>query len=236
VFGKILLRPNPEPTLVRLREFDIQFALDIGETLQSFSQLSENDMAKFTPFANTYFLKHYAELYSALTEVTGKHLKWAQETKARHLKFCADIAGNGEAARERIRREGGRREKFANIGEALTGNLFFKDAVIECITNGGQRQTQIAERERLYNATMNNPFLGRMWKSILFCFVSWARLWEDQLLNFDPAPDRDDWVDMTLPLYACEGDVILTADKKLKSIIASVESAGSVTTALARDF
>jgi hypothetical protein len=83
---------------------------------------------------------------------------------------------------------------------------------------------------------MSNPFLARMWKAVLYCLVSWARQWQDQRHNFDASPERDDWVDMTLPLYAADGDVILTGDTKLKTMVGAIEQAGLVTTADARGF
>jgi len=43
-----------------------------------------------------------------------------------------------------------------------------------------------------------------------------------QYLNFDPTSDRDDWTDMTVPLYAAPGDTILTQDKKLCDAISTV--------------
>ena len=66
--------------------------------------------------------------------------------------------------------------------------------------------------------------------------VSWSRLWQDQTLNFDPSPERDDIADMMLALYAANGDIILTNDNKLKKAIATIEGERGVTTRLANDF
>jgi hypothetical protein len=236
VFGEILLRENPNPTLDRLNQFDIRFGLEVGETIKSIATLSEDEMPKFKPFVNPDFVKHYGRFYSGLTSPTDKHKEWARATKDGHRDFCADMAKRTPLAREKLRNGGIRVPKFRDLDDALEQTPSFQDLVVNSITNGGERETRIANAAALYRAVMANPFLSRMWRSILFSLVSWARQWQDQKLNFDPAAKRDDWVDMTLPLYAEQGDVILTADAKLKLLIAVVEPSGVVTTGNAVSF
>ncbi|PYX67042.1 MAG: hypothetical protein DMG74_01700 [Acidobacteria bacterium] len=58
--------------------------------------------------------------------------------------------------------------------------------------------------------------------------ISYSRAWVDQAHNFDPASNCDDWTDITLLRYAGDGDIILTADKKLQTAIGMVEPSGTV--------
>lgn len=138
--------------------------------------------------------------------------------------------------RDQLRDRGLHVAKLQNLEDALNQLTSFQELVVSSVTNGGERKPRIEDAGALYKSVMANPFMGRMWKSVLFFIVSWARQWQDQRKNFDPSFDRDDYVDMTLPLYAAQGDVILTADSKLKMIIAAVEPAGSVTTGNAENF
>lgn len=236
VFGEILLRANPDPTLKLLRQFEVQFGLDIGETIRSFSALPEDRMNRFTPFVNPLFARHYARLYSALDFVTDEHRNWARKTKADHLAFCGQMAREGLAFRRRAVGQGAQPAKFNDLNDAINRTPFFRNVVVQSMTNAGQRPTNVANPDRLYATVMANPFLGRMWKSILFWHVSWSRNWNDQAKNFDASGKRDDWVDMTLPLYAADGDIILTADAKVKMAVAASEPQDAVTTGLAKDF
>ena len=63
---------------------------------------------------------------------------------------------------------------------------------------------------------------------ILYYVISYSRAWADQAHNFDPSSTRDDWTDITLPLYAADGNIILTADNKLRTAIRMIEPSGAV--------
>jgi hypothetical protein len=237
VLGEILLRANPEPTFERLKGFDIRCGLDLGDTMRAISPLSEEDLARFNPFVNPLFNEAYRRFYSALEEVKPKHREWAQRMKDGNLQFCGDMFQRAILVRKQLgRRNIGVVERFRDLNYAARQLPSFRELVVTSITNGGARQPRIANADALYQSVMGNPFLRRMWNSILFCLVSWSRQWQEQRLNFDPSPNRDDWVDMTLPLYAAPGDVILTADSKLKMLIEMVEPTGSVTTMNADGF
>jgi hypothetical protein len=236
VFGEILLRADPQPTLDRLKEFDIRYGLEVGETIKVIADLSEEQMPKFKPFVNPEFAPHYKNFYMGLLSTSQKHDVWAQQMKQGHRQLGGDMAQRTTVIRRQLRDRGARIERFHDLNDALDHLPSFPELVVTSVTNGGQRKPRIADAGTLYAAVMGNPFLSRMWKSILFFLVSWARQWHDQRLNFDPSADRDDWVDMTLPLYAAMGDVLLTADTKLKMVVRAVEPTGLVTTGNASDF
>jgi hypothetical protein len=237
VLGELLLRATPQPTFDRLKGFDIQCGLDLGDTMRTISRLDEAEMLKFKPFVNLAFNKPYERLYSALDVVRPVHTDWARKMKEGHLQFCGGMYDRAVVVREQLRRrsEAGI-ERFGTFGDAVRQLPSFRELVVTSITNGGQRQSRIADAAVLYDSVMRNPFLRRLWNSILFFLVSWSRQWQEQRLNFDPAATRDDWVDMTLPLYAAEGDVILTADSKVKLILEMVEPTGAVTAMNADNF
>ena len=133
VFGEILLRANPDPTLKLLRQFGAQIGLDIGETIGSFSALPEDRMNRFTPFVNPLFARHYARLYSALDFVTDEHRNWARKTKADHLAFCGQMAREGLAFRRRAVGQGAQPAKFNDLNDGINRTPFFRNVVVESI-------------------------------------------------------------------------------------------------------
>jgi hypothetical protein len=101
--------------------------------------------------------------------------------------------------------------------------------VVDCVSNGSKRTFKVSDPTLLYSAVKQNQYLSRLFITILYYLVSWSRLWADQSLNFDPSATRDDWVDITLPFYAGDGDLILTADVKLQVAVGKIERSGKVT-------
>jgi trehalose/maltose hydrolase-like predicted phosphorylase len=105
------------------------------------------------------------------------------------------------------------------------------------VSENGQRPVAVANPDELYAAVMQNPYLSRFFKTMLYYTISFSRAWDDthQEHNFDPEEKRDDWTDITVPLYASSGDLIVTADKKLRGAVAMIDFNSEVRTALARE-
>jgi hypothetical protein len=116
--------------------------------------------------------------------------------------------------------------KFNDMAEALSGLSSFREMVLDWAQDGGNRQFLVSDRDDLYNAVMQNQYLGNFFKTVLYFLISFSRAWQDQTHNFDPSDQRDDWTDITLPLYAARGDFILTADKKLRNAVAMIDPSG----------
>jgi len=112
------------------------------------------------------------------------------------------------------------------MSEAVSGLPSFQEMVVNWVRNGGKRRCLIADQDDLYNAVMGSQHLGNFFKTILYYLISSSRAWQDQGHNFDPSDQRDDWTDITLPLYAARGDLILTDDKKLRNAVAMIEPSG----------
>ena len=93
----------------------------------------------------------------------------------------------------------------------------------------------VSDNAVLYGAVMDNPFLGRLFRTILAYIISFSQAWDhaNRQQNFGPEAVRDDWTDMTLSLYAGPGDLIVTADKKLRGAVEIVNPRGEVRTVLA---
>jgi hypothetical protein len=232
VFAEILLRGNPEPTLAILRQCNVIFGLEIGEALKQVSRLNEEQIQRFPPFVSLATPRYYRELYSGFTKLTQKHLDWAKLVKNNGLAFCANMADTVH----RIRRQRNQLEKLTTVEPLVRNNYVFENLVRDCVSAKGTRPCKVDDPARLRAAVMNNPYLARFWRSFMFYTISWSRLWQNQELNCDPNANRDDFADLMIPMYAANGDVVLTADNMLKKAITTIEIRGEVTTALAKDF
>ena len=77
VLAEILLRANPEPTLRRLRGYDVRLGIDLRQAFDLLSRVS----TKFRPFApDDIDLSRFVT--SALENPTDRHRNWARDQKA----------------------------------------------------------------------------------------------------------------------------------------------------------
>lgn len=253
VLAEILMRANPEPTLERLRQYEIRFGTELRPAFEEFIS-----GARFRPFVRDFPRLKF--LVSALEGPTDRHRSWASEQKIAvrgYLGTMATVFENwrrlsreSEIEHERLRqiqlargdervRDSERRrrpDKYDTLDEALNDDLLsFRSTVLFVFTNGRSRQSS-AEHAAMFERIMAEPCLRRFWRAFLYCNVSWGRQWQDQKRNFDPSPNRDDMTDLQLLLYAEDGDTIITADKLLPRMLPEVEPSGTIRVCLAEEF
>ncbi len=75
---------------------------------------------------------------------------------------------------------------------------------------------------------MRNQHLRRFFSVFFYYSLAMFHLWENQTSNVDPSEDRDDWTDLSLPLYAKDGDIIVSEDRLLRKAIKTVEPDGRI--------
>lgn len=230
VIGEILLRPDPKPTLKHLEQFHIIYGLEPADSLRRVCSLTEPELSRFQPFAYPEVSLQYKEFYAGLRDPQPKHLEWARRVKDGNKSFCSDMFSRAIRIRQIIKSGSNTKAKrYDDLNEAKTDlSSFFMNLIVSCISHGGKRQALISQDQALFTAVMKNQHLAGLFNTLLFYTVSWARAWKDQRMNFDPAPTRDDWVDITLALYASDGDCILTEDDKLRAAIQTVHPGGEV--------
>jgi hypothetical protein len=236
VLAEILLRRNPGPTLEVLRSYDVKLGLETLDVMVQVADLDANKFLSFEPFprGETRYRQDYRLMMKAFESPGSQHLNWAKTIKDDHLAWCASLVTTSIRFREKMRSKG-IKMKFASFSEAFeaftkTSDSFLPSLVVDTVTNGGQRETKLAEGE-LVDAVFANQYLARLFRMELAYVLSVSRAWGDQRFNFDPEARRDDVTDATLPLYAGPRDVILTADSKLRKLVELVEAEnGGVTT------
>lgn len=179
--------------------------------------LDEKGIASFLPYDKSLELP---------VTVGQQDVSTAQTIKTRNRAFGNTMFSCAKLFRKRLREEG-LKHKFSSLSEAL--NLsFLQSLVFESVSNKNSRTPLVSDQKSLYLAVMDNRYLSRYFKMILYYVISYSRAWADQAHNFDPSSTRDDWTDITLPLYAADGDIILTADNKLRTAIRMIEPSGAV--------
>jgi hypothetical protein len=238
-----------QPSLSQLYALRPKVGLHLGDVTSTLARSNEDEVHAFRPFPSptTVNSERYDEIVNALKGPSPQHRQWATDLKAKNKAFCGLMKKWALDFRKQLRDKisAGMIQdtpKIVSIEDGLntTGmgaQGFIGSIVISTVSGGGNGQVAITDPEKLCDAVMANPFVGGLFKTILFYILSYSRMWDHnhRHLNFDPTADRDDWVDMTVPLYAAPGDTILTQDAKLSDAIATVYGTGNLIVKKAAD-
>lgn len=219
VFAEALLH-KAQQQVDLLRSFDVLFGLEPSDVMAAVAGLNEEGILGFMPYDTTFTLP---------TKVNQEDISTAQIVKARNRVFADTMFSSAKLFRKRLRDEQ-LKHKFSGFSETLEllELSFLQSLVFGSVSNGNSRTLKVPDEKSLYIAVMHNHHLSRHFKMIFYYVISYSRLWVDQTHNFDPSSGIDDWTDITLPLYAGDGDIILTADTKLQTAIRTVESSDAV--------
>ncbi len=241
VLSEILLRTNPNPTFELLRTFDIRVGLDTLDVMSQLARLSAREIRAFKPFhvPGQRYHQDYRALEEALYNPGNAHVAWAREIKGLHLEYCGSLVKSAQLFRKHLRESEIADRKFSTFEEAFaelasTPESFIGSVIVGAVANDGKRSVQTQPGE-LFEAVLANQYLARFFRVQMAYYISISRCWIDQDLNFDPSRERDDMTDVTLPLYAGDGDVIVTNDTKLSLLVRLIEPEGRVTTCKASD-
>jgi len=241
VLSEILLRTDPTPTLELLRTFPIRLGLETLDVMSQLAQLSPQNIRVFAPFAvsGREYRQDYDAMEAALYGRRETHSNWARAIKNGHIQYCGSLVQTAQQLRRHMRERGIENPRYSGFEEAMVDlaanpDSFLGSVIVSSITDGGNRPTA-AQPGELFDAVLANQYLARFFRVLLAYYVSISRVWQDQNLNFDPSPRRDDMTDITLPLYAEDGSVVVTADTKLILLVSLVEPEGRVSACRANE-
>lgn len=236
VLCEILLRHDPLPTLSTLAAHDVRIGLTTPDVLEQVAELTLEEVRSFKPFpvVGRRYRNDYDLVRQALHQPRKLHIDWARRLKDDHLRYCNSLVGKAVNFRKHLRQHGMSGQKFESFGDAVSKlgcdpDSFLGEVILGSISKGGNRAIALSSAE-LLAAVLSNQYLGRMYRSQLAYYLSILRLWTTEELNFDPSPCRDDMTDIVLPLYAGDGDVIVSRDKKLSLLVSLIEVGGRVRT------
>ena len=233
VLAELLLYSNPKPRL-HLASMPIRLGLEPAHVMEALSSMDEEGISTFEPFHGEMLPNYesYKELLGAMSKPAEKHLKWARKVKDNNLKFCFEQISRSQGFRKCVRDMVAQGKlasvpKFSSSQQLIdrvgcTEVSFLGELIVCSISSGGKREYKVEDPKLLFKAVMGNQYLRGFFIVLLCYLISFSRAWAHSLrkLNFDPSKRRDDWTDMTLPLYARRGDCIVTGDTKLKDILA----------------
>jgi hypothetical protein len=215
VFAEALLHRDPQRLVDRLQSFDVLLGHEPSDVLAAVAGLDQEGIFAFRPYNAAFTLP---------ATVTRGDLKTAQNIKQRHRAFGATMFDLAKIVRKLLK-DANITHKFSDFSETieLLEPSFFQSFVLSSVTDRNSRTLMVCDERNLYVAVMRNRYLARYFRAIFYYIISYSRMWKDQTRNFDSRATRDDWTDITLPLYAADGDIILTADKKLQAAVRTVE-------------
>jgi len=219
VLTEILLRPRVivEEVLQKLSHFNVLIGLEPRHVMQQVATLSEKEIISFVPFRHALRLP---------LNPSAANISQAREIKDRHRAFGGIMSTRAKEARRQFR-DRAIKPELSTLSDALE-IPFLKSLAFGAVSSHG---TPTLTEDVLYNSVMRNQYLSKFFKTILFYMISYTRGWENEDHNFDPSY-HDDWTDITLPLYAGDEDIVLTADTKLRN---AIEQLGRVRTGVADD-
>jgi hypothetical protein len=225
-----------ESSLKQLHSLNPRVGLPLCDVISELKKSNEEGIRNFQPFYN--YTKNstvsHDDLINTLNTLSSQHKQWARNLKNTNLNFSelmkskslefskklGDLKSKGQVRRN---------PKVSTAEEAFIAfgkdhHSFIGMIVKNVLSIDAKRQPFVIGPEKLYNAVMANPFVGGFFKTLLCYIMSFSRMWDHERkhLNFGPEGDRDDWIDMTIPLYAAPGDTVLTEDKKLCNVITAV--------------
>lgn len=238
---------DSKPRIVELRALGLRVAIQMQQFVEDVRDLPPDELREAKPFAlpDSEWDRGTQSLLEELSDpskpIREEVQKWAENVKNQNRKFTANLAVNRAAQRVReeiLRRSGGKKHypKVASLDEALASSLATGAAsdlgsiVLHSVYGDRADTMPDAEREARYTAIMANPYLGRFYRAV-FCYIlSYSRMWDEahKHLNFEPSEHLDDWTDIVLLMFAEPGDIIVSADRKLRAALEMVEPTGAV--------
>ena len=237
VYAEIILRRNPRRSLNWLKSFSVRLGWTRGEVIRAITEGSESEISELRPFVSEVILKAAS---GNLFNPTQELRTWARDAKDRNLKF---LSGMRQATREfrrllrNLTAQGAAppKTKFKDLEDALLHvgqgpDSFLGSLILPVDGKGNPKPTACSSPETLFSAVMENQFLRRWFLSLVCYTMGVAEAWENEEYNINPGLKRDDATDVTIPLYAANGDCIVTRDKMLQRIVSMVEPACRVST------
>lgn len=218
-----------------LAKHDLLFGADVVHFLSALRLMTEVQVKSASPVYRTIGDAHehlLADFIETSEPFRQRAAKFKEECDRSALELIE--RGRGYAAEHhKLKSQGKTLEfvKWSTIDDAEAILLADYDATwaretLNLITDNGQQPIAAKSEASLFQAIMAHPSI-RLWMRVCITqSFGYYHCWTDQLLNSQP--NGNDVTDITLPLYARPGDVILTNDQKLKRTVAHCDMEGPI--------
>jgi hypothetical protein len=200
-----------------LSSFEVLVGLDSRRVMERVARLDKTAIKSFEPFDKAPLLAKV---------VCEDDISTLEQVQANNKAFAERMFILAQEFRRRATEK--KANKFSNISQALQDPAL-RSLISGWITNKGSRPAMLSD-DLLYDAVMENQYLSRYFKTMLYMLIRYSRWWidEHECHNVDPDFTGNDWTDFTLGLYAADGDIILANDKAIRNATAMIEPHGAV--------
>lgn len=228
IWVELLIGGGADARRRALAKFPLMFGMDMPTIFDELAKRSEDRIRSFVPIYPIGSREHEI-LFKSFQYPTAGQLKMAEELRAHGVKDRQRVMDNLHDLRKKHRDQdnaaksrGEKREyeEWHNIEDG-THHLFLKaDApyklwlIDEVSTDADKKPRAIAAKsgDSMFNAVWDNPMLRRFLRLQALVNLGYANVWEVPKLNRAVREKNDDVPDVSLVLYARDGDTILTAD------------------------
>jgi hypothetical protein len=225
VWAEILAAPSGcrQRSLEAIGKHTILFGMDMAAIHDRLRDATEDEIRAFDPVSDGSSCEHTAARLNFLSP-RPELFERANQLKRESLQFSAIVDGSlkQNAQERRALRSRGEKQnagcKFETIDEADCRLISGEDApvrkqFVDDVTEGGARTIRALSHDSFYSAVLENPAFRRFLRYYLTLLLAFGDCWADEELNrVGPSRKRNDITDMMLPLYARDGDAIVTCD------------------------
>lgn len=226
VWAEILLAPSchHQDRINAIKSYHLVFGMDLPCICDRLCNLDEQAIRQFDPVFPVHTSAHEG-LRQSFCSPRLEQLDRARELREDNADDAQNLADRLAQYRNdnHIRKSKGKdldcEGRFTKIEDAderfVSGETApTRTTFLNKITNSGARSINTTSEDSFYRAILENCQLRRFLRMSVTFSLSYANHWADQELNrMDPARNRNDFTDMTLPLYARQDDVIITDDR-----------------------
>jgi hypothetical protein len=206
IWGELLIGSDADKRRRALAKFPLLYGMDMAAIFDELAQRSEDRIRSFVPIYRQGSLEH-ERLHKTFLHPTHDQVRLAYELKA-----------DGEMSRQRVSvnlpQLRKKQKDQANAAKSRGETLEYEEwRNIEDATHHLPRPIAAKSGDTMFDAVWDNPILRRFLRlQAMVCLGYAQNVWENPELNRTVKKKTDDVPDVSLTLYARDGDAILTAD------------------------
>lgn len=234
VWAEIQLSPYYAKRLSALAKCNLMFGMDLHEVHAQLSCLNEEQIASFEPVISPKSNRHEKLILRMLqshSEMIDQARRLKNDAASGSANIIAKIRGLNKSYKDaKSRGQNTTAQKFVTIDDAMLAmHQGLETQLLNDVTSNGTRPMRAISAQSLYKAVMSNMYLGFFMRLVVCINVGYGHAWMDEKLNIDPSVNRNDHTDMTIGLFAGDGDIIVTRDTKLRNAIRHIDPEQRVT-------
>lgn len=232
VWEEYVLRPRPQQGLREIARYNVRFGIGERDALEAVRLLTDAQIRGFEPFVPKKS-NLQKKLLADLKKCDQSHIDLARANAAQRRLDTRQIATTvrANAKKERDARSRGEPlaliENMKDINECLrvSRNAFVRsgEPLPGAESNRPTSSDALESFRPLPNAALENPYLVRFFRMFSAQISAFQGMWENKDLNITASENRNDYTDMSLALYANDGDIILSNDAKFRRLFEHCE-------------